>query len=224
MNAAADSVERTLTAAQIPAERLGRARAARLDASTRRFYESILRSFARGDRPDAAALATEAARLGLELEAALVNLAEEDLVHTDAAGAVSVAYPFSGRPTAHRVRLDQQSVYAMCAIDALGMAAMLDASVSIDSRDPLSGDAIRVELAPDGQAVWSPEEAVVVTGSCCAGAAYEGCCQVLNFFATPANAARYLADGADVSGHVISIPEAIEAGRAIFGDVFAESR
>ena len=36
-----------------------------------------------------------------------------------------VAYPFSGRPTPHRVRFaDGHEVHAMCALDALGVAPM----------------------------------------------------------------------------------------------------
>jgi hypothetical protein len=38
-----------------------------------------------------------------------------------------VAYPFSGTPRGHRVRIDGEHwVEAMCAVDALGIAAMLE--------------------------------------------------------------------------------------------------
>jgi Alkylmercury lyase len=98
---------------------------------------------------------------------------------------------------------------------------MFNLPVRINSRDPLTGSAIRVVLTPDGDARWSPKEAVVVAGSACAGASFKGCCQVLNFFAAPANAERYLAEHAEVNGHVISIADAAETGRRIFADVFA---
>lgn len=81
-----------------------------------------------------------------------------------------------------------------------------------------------VELEADGQAWWTPHEAVVVAGSCCGGAAFSGCCEVLNFFAAPANAERYLSERNDVGGHAVSMPEAIEAGRIVFADVFGESQ
>ena len=217
------AVEQALAAARIPRERLGSSRTARLDGHTTQFYESILRVFASGLVPDAAALAAEAERLGVDLDRALATLAREDLVHTED-GTVAVAYPFSGRPTRHRVRLDAHDVYAMCAIDALGMAPMFDLPVVVDSSDPVTGKGVHVKLEPDGRATWAPEAAVVVAGSCCAGAAYAGCCQVLNFFATEANGERYLHERDDVSGHVISILAAVEAGRAVFGDVFQENR
>jgi hypothetical protein len=46
---------------------------------------------------------------------------------------------------------------------------------------------------------------------------------VLNFFASPANAERWLAEHPEVRGEVISIDEAAAAGRAVFGDVLTEN-
>ena len=45
---------------------------------------------------------------------------------------------------------------------------------------------------------------------------------MLNFFEAPANAERYLIDHAEIHAAVITIPEAIEAGRTIFGDALRE--
>ena len=74
--------------------------------------------------------------------------------------------------------------------------------------------------APDGSVEWSPEAAVVVAGAIRSqGDASCGCCPVLNFFASGANAERWLAERPDVPGASISLWEAAAAGRAIFGDV-----
>lgn len=82
---------------------------------------------------------------------------------------------------------------------------------------------IRARVTPDGAAEWSPPSAVVIAGvlerqsdSCC------GCCPVLNFFASPANAERWLAKHPHVRGEVISMQEAAAAGRAVFGEVFTQ--
>jgi Alkylmercury lyase len=111
----------------------------------------------------------------------------------------------------------------MCAIDALGIAPMFGQPIEVESRDPVSGEAIGARVAADGAAEWKPESAVVVAGvirgqgdACC------GCCPALNFFASPANAERWLAQHLDVRGNVISIREAAAAGRAVFGDVLRE--
>jgi Alkylmercury lyase len=84
----------------------------------------------------------------------------------------------------------------MCAIDALGIAPMFGEPIEIESRDPLSGVEIRARVAPDAAAEWWPESAVVVARSirregddaCC------GCCPMLSFFATAANAEGWLAE------------------------------
>jgi len=207
-----------LTAAGIPLTKIGECREELLGQAEREFYLWILRRFSDvGAVPDDAVRA-EATRLGLDFPKVRDKLAAEDLVHFDADGNVAVAYPFSGRPTAHRVLIDGHSVYAMCAIDALGMAAMFDRSIAVTSRDPVTDAEINVWLQPGGTGTWQPDGAVVVAGRCCDGAAFEGCCQVMNFFASSESAARYLRERA-VDGFPITIPQAIEVGRAIFGDV-----
>jgi Alkylmercury lyase len=212
-----------LAAAGIAADRVGTARTARLRDPERAVYRWILHSFAAGRPPGPSALADECDRRGVSLRRLLEVLAREDLVHADESGGIAVAYPFSGRPTPHRVLLDGHEVFAMCAIDALGTAPMLGRPAEVLSTDPVDGHEIRVSLSPDGSASWEPEQAVVVTGRARGGEAFRGCCHVLNFFASPGNAEHYLRTRTDVSGFRISIPEAIESGRLIFGCVLAAS-
>jgi hypothetical protein len=217
-------VSATLAAADIPASKLGPARRARLVDSERELYFWILRQFAARGRPSSAQVREEAERLGTNVERAFESLAREDLVHLGADGEIAVAYPFSGRPTAHSVHFESgHEVAAMCAIDALGMAPMFDEPIEITSRDPVTDDEIRVRIAADGDGAWQPESAVVFAGaldrgqdSCC------GCCPVLNFFTSTDTAECWLERHSEVRGHVISMREAIAAGRAVFGDVFDE--
>ncbi len=149
----------------------------------------------------------------------------EDLVHTDDNGAVLVAYPFSARPRGHRVTIaDGPTVEAMCAIDALGIAAMLNQPIDISSHDPLTGSEIRVRVSPRDGAAWEPETAVVLAGSsCCDGPSYSGCCDVLNFFESTDTADRYLREHEEVSGLPVSVPDAIRAGQAIFGAILSDA-
>ena len=70
----------------------------------------------------------------------------------------------------------------------------------------------------------APGAAVVVTGAVRGnGDSCSACCPVLNFFASSANAARWLAQHPEVSGEPISMQEAILAGSAVFGDVLREA-
>ena len=217
-------VAAALAAAEIPPSKLGPARRGRLSEGERELYFWILRRFATDARPSSVELRAAAEHFGLEVGSALKTLAHEDLVHRGADDEIAVAYPFSGRPTAHRVRVPGgHEVAAMCAIDALGIAPMLGEAIEVASRDPLSGGAIRAEVAPDGAASWEPTAAVVVAGALdrCEES-FRGCCPALNFFASSDNAERWLAKHPEVRGRVVSMKDAITAGRTVFGNVFDE--
>ena len=157
----------------------------------------------------------------LDPDGALARLADEDLIHADESGRPLVAYPFSGISRGNRVTIDSVgTVEAMCAIDALGMAAMLGRLIEINSRDPRSGSDVSVQLDPGGTASWEPQDAVVVIGSAaCGGPSFRGCCDVLNFFESAESARHYLAERPEIHGSWVSIQAAIEAGTAIFGDL-----
>ena len=213
-----------LRVADIRPERRGKARTRRLSAAQGKLYSWVLREFAAARLPSEEATHAAATRLGLDPGEALSALAREDLVHVDATGRPVVAYPFSATPRGHRVLIDgKRWVEAMCAIDALRIAAMLGLPVEIYSHDPLSGGEIWVRLDPSEGAWWEPEEAAVLSGSeSCEGPSLRGCCDVLNFFETRESAERYLAENSSLSGHPTSLPEAIEAGRIVFAGVLAQ--
>src|SRR5262245_26409156 len=220
-----ERVAAALAVAEIPPSKLGRARRARLSDTERALYFWILRRFAERGRPTTEELGKEAEQLGLALQPAIATLRREDLVHLGGDGEITVAYPFSGVPTAHRVRFPNgQEAFAMCAIDALGIAPMLDQPIEITSHDPLSDKPYHADLSPDGSASSQPDTAAVVAGvndrhadSC------SGCCPVLNFFASRENAERWLNEHPHVHGEVITIEDAIAAGRAIFAEVLTEN-
>jgi alkylmercury lyase-like protein len=209
-----------LATAEIPASKLGPARHRRLADSERALYFWILHRFAASGRPSSAEARKAAVGLGLDAERAFQTFAREDLVHLDREGEIAVAYPFSGRPTAHVVRFGtRHEAHAMCAIDALGIAPMFDEPIQIASRDPLTEEEIAVELQADGTGTWRPYGTVVVSGASGSGESCDSCCPVLNFFASRANGERWLEARPEVRGQLISMPEAIAAGRAVFGDV-----
>lgn len=213
-----------LAAAEIPASKLGPSRHRRLADSERELYFWILHRFATSGRPGSAETREAAERLGLNVERALETFAREDLVHRDRKGEIAVAYPFSGRPTAHSVRFPTgHEAHAMCAIDALGIAPMFDQRIAVTSRDPLASHEIGARVAPNGDAEWWPKSSVVVAGAMNGpGDSCQGCCPVLNFFASTSNAERWLDEHPHVRGQVITMQEAILAGQAVFGEVLKE--
>jgi hypothetical protein len=97
--------------------------------------QAVLRSFAATGRPPAKeALDRVAADGSLTAQEVLSALHRGDYVRLDTAGRIVAAYPFSPGPTRHRVTLPGgRTVFAMCAIDALGIPAMLDTDAKIDS-------------------------------------------------------------------------------------------
>ncbi|MBU8541937.1 alkylmercury lyase family protein [Falsiroseomonas tokyonensis] len=140
-----------------------------LNTTEDRIWQAVLRGFARsGAASDAARLA---AGTGLDEPAVvevLRKLQRRDLVVLDERGtAVTAAYPFSARETGHRVRLDGlAAVHALCAIDALGLGAMLGCNTAIESSCPECGMPIGITTRDKGRALASatPATAVAWTG------------------------------------------------------------
>jgi alkylmercury lyase len=198
------------------------ARQADLLSPLRQLHRHILNAFlTTGVPPDRRALRTPATDLGLDIDIALRQLSDVDLVHIDAGGTVTVAYPFSGRPTGHTVHLDgAPPVQAMCAIDALGIPLMAGHDAIITSTDPTTGEPIRVELSA-GTWRWEPAETVVLlahTGGC--GPSAECVCPLITFHTTAEHAATYLHEqGAD--GTTLDQDQAVRRARQVFGDLLA---
>lgn len=196
-------------------------RTAGLSSDERRLYRWVLEQFAEHGHVSVSLARMAARALDVEFEQAFESFTRLDLVHSGE-DEIAVAYPFSGRPTPHRVWIDdrRQSVFAMCAIDALGVAPMLNLPVEILSRDPVSGGEVWVRVDPGEGAWWEPDTSVVLDGCAAVGGpSFSSCCGVLNFFESGENGLRYLIAHEDVSGETMSMPQAIEAARAIFGEV-----
>jgi Alkylmercury lyase len=113
-----------------------------LPAPIRELHRRVLGHFAAsGQAPLRAILSAWAAELGVGLQDALGRLVEADLVEANpATGHLAGAYPLVASPRGHQVRLPGGlTMEAYCAIDALGIPAMLDQDATITSRDPLIG-------------------------------------------------------------------------------------
>jgi hypothetical protein len=132
-----------------------------------------------------------------------------------------VAYPFSATATRHQVRLPPGvDVHAMCAIDALGMPAMLGTDAVLTTTDPITDHPITVTVVA-GQSTWDPHGAVVFVGALAAtGPSVDICCEYLNMFATRENAVEWTRTH-PIPGEILSQVDAEQLGRQIFGDLLA---
>ncbi|MGH3738393.1 MAG: alkylmercury lyase family protein [Micromonosporaceae bacterium] len=196
---------------------------AALAPEVRRVHLAVLSRYAETGRPPTV---DELARLvggdGADPAAVLAELTERDVVLVNGAGLVTSAYPFSTLPTAHRVRWEGgPEVYSMCAVDALGISAMLDRPVVISSAEPGTGIPVTVEV--DGEAaVWDPPTTAVFIGKVeegCGGTAAERVCGFVNFFTSPEVAEEWTRTRPEISGYVLEQDKALAYAIKQFGDL-----
>jgi len=194
--------------------------AAVLTRPARQVHLAALATFAQtGQAPGRGELERIARAGGADPAAVLAELAERDVIAFDQAGEIRAAYPFAPSPTPIQVTWEDGPVtYAMCAIDALGISAMLGRPVTITAAEPGTGHTITVHADRD-RARWNPPGAVVFAGTtggdCCPAA--DRTCGYINFF-TSAQAARTWAHANPaVTGTVLRQPQALRRGVAQFG-------
>jgi hypothetical protein len=213
------------------AGRAGRGRLAPAEGGLRAVQQQVLRSFAStGRAPPASCLGETAARHDTTANAILGELHAADFFRLGPGGEIRIAYPFSAEPTPHLVRIaGRTQVYAMCAIDALGIAAMLGTMVAIVSTDPHTGESVTLSVAAGGTtAMWQPAAAVVFYGvraSCDPGGSADGtpaiaaevCCDHINFFTSQASAISWAGTHSEITGQVLDQSTALRLGTEIFG-------
>ncbi len=130
------------------------------------------------------------------------------------AGDVVEIFGLSLNPTRHHFIVGDQELFVWCAGDALSFAAGLQQPAQIESTDPVSGDAIRLETTPEGVKSFEPETAVVswVT-SVDPEAIRESFCNLVNFFTSPETAKQYLSKHPGLK--MFTVREAEELNRVI---------
>jgi hypothetical protein len=201
--------------------RLARAQLGRKEDDARK---AILRGFAEeGRAPTVYELAHV---LGVAVESvreACRTLAGHDLiVWRDDEACIVSAYPFSGLPTAHQVLIEgDRTLYAMCAIDALGIPFMLGQGGRIRSscffcQKPVHvniQDSMVGEVMPATLVVWFSDR-----DGCCIA---EVRCPLMNFFCDEAHLQAWLRRASDEQGMGLSLIESLDVGRATFGGLLS---
>lgn len=193
-----------------------------LTLQTRLVHRGVLAAFIEAGRaPGRRDLEHLARDTGTDLRAVLGELADRDLIALDERGELRAAYPFSPAPTAIRVTWPGgPAAYAMCAIDALGMSAMLDRPVTITATEPGSGQLIAIDV-DHHRARWRPRRAVVFAGTiadcdaCCPSV--DRSCGHINFFTRRRAARAWASDHPDITGTILSRRQALRWGIAEFG-------
>ncbi|MPZ96946.1 MAG: hypothetical protein GEU96_19060 [Propionibacteriales bacterium] len=211
-----------------PSADLTKTDAARLlPPAARRLHLDVLTAFVGTGRPlTRQQLEVAAGRGGAEPAAVLAELSQRDVLAYDDDGEIRAAYPFSPSPTTIRVAwAGSPPIFAMCAIDALGMSAMLDRPVAIVAEEPDSGRPVKVTV--DRQlAEWNPVTSVVfacaTTDRCCPSVDWT--CSRINFFTSRAAAADWAVRHPDVAGETLEQELALARGVAEFGAMMRTDR
>lgn len=195
------------------------------DPAMDRVRVALLELYAENGRaPTASALAGRAGLREGTIQPLLEELRHRDLAVLDGDKIVG-AYPFTDGHTGHRVTLDGRTLNAMCAVDALGIGAMTNRDIAIGSRCRRCGTPIRIVTRDQGRALARVEPSTAVMWQ---SVHYDGARAANSLRATTA---FFCSDGhltawrsarsADEPGFRLSIEEALEAGRALFGPSLA---
>jgi Alkylmercury lyase len=191
--------------------------AAQLPDALRQLHQAILRHFSVTATPPSPADLREAAdAAGLDPAAALRALADQDLIAVDHDGRLVAAYPFSPTPTTHRVSLGGVQVYAMCAVDALGLPFMLGTDAVITSTDPHNGERVEVTVVDRGVTFQPPETVVVYAATAVTGRSMDTCCSTINFFSSADSAQAWTAAHLTLAATILNQDQAVTLGRDIF--------
>ena len=194
-----------------------------------RVWRTILEGFASAGRaPDVAAMAAATDLGPAAVGAALDRLRMRDLVvRAENSGAVTAAYPFSEWVTAHRVRWGDTIANALCAIDALGIGAMLGRDTIIDTECHHCHAPIQIATGRQGTKIATilPVETVVWSGIAYAGncGATSGCTLKVFFCSDNHLNAGRAAGQAASPGFRLSVAEAHQVGRAMFAPMLRPS-
>ncbi|QRM34717.1 alkylmercury lyase family protein [Microvirga sp. VF16] len=198
-----------------------------LEASEDIVWRTVLHLYAAKGRPPTINGIAATTGMGASRVAALLReLQLRDLVGLEAGSdAIWLAYPFTERATGHRVELNGHSLNALCAIDALGVAAMYGTDVMVTSQCRSCGETIRVMTADAGRTLQSVSHprAGVWYDFAYADSAASSCCPAIAFFCSDAHLQRWLDSQAiRPMGARLNLDEALEVGHAIFGPVLRE--
>lgn len=188
-------------------------------------HQAILHHFIEtGQAPTVADLAVGLTCSPVEVEAMLTELAVKCLFRDLASGEILAAYPFSAWPTPHRLRLlNGQEVFAMCAMDALGVSAMLDQPMMVHSHCAHCGTPISLEVQGERLATIQPPTVVVWYQSAAADCVPAlAKCPGINFFCQAAHREAWGEAHPDSKGDELTLATALERGARTFRHLLRE--
>jgi hypothetical protein len=181
-----------------------------LEPTSRKAHQKILKEYMANGSPPA--VADFSAKTLADLEC-------RDLVHVRH-GEIALAYPFSTRPTELRMEVEGVLIHAVCAVDALGTAAMTRRPVVVNCVCPICGTDVSIRVLQDGLTVKhvtgaNPRVWIGVTpvGACSADTQ---CKSLLMFCCSEHLESWRQSQQASARNFDLSLAQATQLGSAIF--------
>lgn len=185
-------------------------------------HRRVLRSFVeRGKILSRAEMAAIVADVGRAVEV----LKKNDMVVFSCGGEPIGAYPFTMEEREHKVRVGDNTVSAMCALDALAVSPMFGIKTEISSKCRATGTPVYIKQ--DGLAIENPDQAGdtrfgIVWGaasscSCCANSL----CMEMMFLRDNRVAEEWLSTD-PANREVFTLAEAIDFGARFFVPLMAD--
>jgi alkylmercury lyase len=148
----------------------------------------------------------------------------------DSQGRVTGIMGLSLNDHPHRLTVAGVTLSAWCAVDTLFLPAMLDAAATVESRSPVSGRLIRLEIAPAGIVERAPAtvavslpllraEEIDTSSSATIRSAF---CNRIHFFWNEEEAARWITGRGEME--VVSAERAWRHAMETWGKVLSRSR
>ena len=193
-----------------------KARQDALDSVLRNLHQEVLQSFTTTGRP--LSRAQIAARPGaVNVDDMLSQLAADDLVVLSADRQdITGAYPFTIEERVHKVHVNGQDVYAMCALDALSIAPMFDASTRILSRCHVTNTPVDIKMNAERILSAIPDDVHVgIRWQATSGSAAKSLCMEMVYLKDADTARQWQQQDSD-NISIYSLDQAVEFGAAFF--------
>lgn len=192
-----------------------------LDPLLKDLHREILRSFAASGKPPSREQLE--AKFGSEtVDDILQQLAGDDLVVLSAdKRKITGAYPFTVEERVHNVNVNGQDMHAMCALDAISIAPMCNASTRILSRCHVTKTPVEIQM--NGNKVLQAMPADVHVGirwQGTSGCAAKNLCMEMVYLKDTATAEAWQQEDID-NISIYSLDDAVEFGAAFFNPLLA---